>query len=285
MTLRLRDLKPTYNVQTAREAMIELNVLTFERSLEDTMAALRHVVTEAVREVRSGQLDLSAWIGTPHQELGVDVDPGSWVLTYPELATRAETSIDDDPIARGPASRAQSPAATAWAGGGHDPSRWVGTGVARLDARAATLERIRALVRRAGITGPAVVLHLLPPYYPRATPGDGALVQAVRTALADERGMAVQPYYPLISDACYLAWRAEPAETIAAHMPALGREYHLPWQDARDLDLDIVNLGPWGRDAHGLTERVHAPFAFERLPGLILKTIQHAFAAMSIAAR
>jgi arginine utilization protein RocB len=39
------------------------------------------------------------------------------------------------------------------------------------------------------------------------------------------------------------------------------------------LDLDVVNLGPWGHDAHGLCERVHAPFAFERLPQLIGKIV------------
>jgi len=37
-----------------------------------------------------------------------------------------------------------------------------------------------------------------------------------------------------------------------------------------------VTLGPWGRDAHGLFERVHAPYAFEKLPRLIAEVAKAA---------
>ena len=86
----------------------------------------------------------------------------------------------------------------------------------------------------------------------------------------------MRPFYPFISEASYAAWRAEAPEEIAPHFPSLGREYQLPWQAARALDLDAVNLGPWGRDAHGPLERVHAPHAFERLPRLIARVVERA---------
>ena len=58
-------------------------------------------------------------------------------------------------------------------------------------------------------------------------------------------------------------------DEIARHLPGLGATYRVPQEDAAVLDLDVVNLGPWGRGAHGLYERVHAPYAFGRLPELI----------------
>jgi len=145
-----------------------------------------------------------------------------------------------------------------------------------LDARAATLSRLRRSCRAAGVTAPAVILHVLPPFYPAAAPGTGPLTRAARALGRDER-LAVRDFYPFITDASYVAWRGQDLEGLAAEFPALGREYRLPWREASELDLDVVNLGPWGRDAHGLFERVRADFAFERLPNLIVRLIERAF--------
>ena len=132
---------------------------------------------------------------------------------------------------------------------------------------------LRRLVALAKLQGPAVVLYLRPPYYPAASPGHGPLVQAARVTLAQE-GLQLAEWYPLITDASYL--RSSPADTaITRWMPAnLGGLP--PLHEAADLNLDVVSLGPWGRDAHGVFERVHAPYAFERLPRLVIGTVRAA---------
>ena len=244
--LRLRDLKTEYNVQTALEAWVEFNVITIQRPLEETFLALRHEAGQAMQEVLRRRFELSAWIEPLASERPADPDAQSAVLTYSDLLDRAEVGVEFVPDE-----------------GGHE------TG----DARAATLARLRALCRLAGVAGPAVVLHLLPPFYPHAAPGSGLLSRATLAALVGERGLAVRPFYPLISDGCYAAWRGEPPETIARYLPSLGREYTLPYADSVALDLDLVSLGPWGHDAHGLCERVNVAYAFERLPQLILKLL------------
>ena len=145
-----------------------------------------------------------------------------------------------------------------------------GTGAsprAASDARTATLDRLRALCRACALRAPAVVLHLLPPFYPPSAAA--GRFSETATAWASGQGIAVRGRYPFISDASYLAWRGVRAEGVARHLLALGNEYTLPIDEAAALDLDVVNLGPWGRDAHRLYERVHAPYAFGRLPGLI----------------
>jgi len=256
VALRVRDLKSRYDVQTAAEAVAEFNLMTLARSVDDSMRLLRHEALQTLRENSRGQHELRAWLDADAFDHPVEGDLGDRVFTYAELCELAGEA---------PGSEPSEPPAPAGTGPGEAGSP--------VGARDASLERVRALARRAGLIGPAIVLYLLPPYYPHAAPGTSMFTRAVREALAGERGLAVRSYYPLITDASYVAWRAEPPEALSRHMPALGREYRLPVEDARTLDLDVVNLGPWGRDAHGLCERVYAPYAFERLPQLVWNVI------------
>jgi arginine utilization protein RocB len=247
--LRLRDLKPEYNVQTAREAWVEFNLLTFRRPLEDTVRILVREASAAAQEVHREQLAMQRHVEPyePARPDGIQLGPD--VLTWPELRERAGLAPGEDPLAGVP---------------GGPPA----------DAREATIARLRAACARARIHGPAVVVHLLPPYYPHLAPGDGPLTRAAVEVLAGEPGFPLRPFYPLITDACYAAWRGEPVSSVARHMPAFGREYTLPDAEARALDLDVVSLGPWGHDAHGLYERVHGEFAFERLPKLLERLLE-----------
>ena len=245
VALRLRDLKPEYNVQTAAEAVAELNLLSYGRGIEETMQALRRVVLDALQDVagRMESLRGPGWMAGWPGSRGL-------VLTYPELAARAGEIL-----------AAPTPAA---AGGA--------------DGREETLARVRRLVRLAELPAPAIVLYLAPPFHPHLPPGGGALTTAARTVLA--RGEhELEPFYPFITDASYLAWHAEPLASLAKHMPALGAEYRLPAEEARALDLEVVNVGPWGRGAHGLFERVFAPYAFDTLPRLLAEIIREALGA------
>jgi arginine utilization protein RocB len=149
------------------------------------------------------------------------------------------------------------------------------TPAGRDDGREVTLARVRRLVRAAELPAPAIVLYLAPPFHPHLPPGTGALTSAARTVLERE-GHELHSFYPFITDASYLGWHAEPLAGLAKHMPALGSEYHLPAEEARALDLEVVNVGPWGRGAHGLFERVFAPHAFDTLPRVLAEIIRAA---------
>jgi arginine utilization protein RocB len=45
-------------------------------------------------------------------------------------------------------------------------------------------------------------------------------------------------------------------------------------EDIRALNCPVVNIGPFGRDAHGLYERVHEPYSFDVVPQIIFETIK-----------
>ena len=224
-------------MQTALEAVAEINVLSLARPLEETLAVaqqvLRGALDELMREMRALSGSSLAW--------RTEVE----VMTLGELSERARQA----------ASLALTAAVVPQSGDARD-------------ARGRAIARVREAVHRAGLQDPAIVLYLLPPYYPAAAPGNGPLVRAATSLLAGQ-GMALRPFYPFISDASYVSLRRDDAGTLAREMPEYGVSYAPPLAAMRALDLDVVNLGPWGRDAHGLYERVNAPFAFEVLPGLI----------------
>jgi arginine utilization protein RocB len=240
VALRMRDLKAGYDVQTAAEAAVELNLLSYGRGIGETLQVLRRVVLDSLEEIAARMESLrppgwmTSWPGSRGQ-----------VLTYPELVERAGEALLPRPA---PAARGR-------------------------DGREHTLERVRRLVRAAELPAPAIVLYLAPPFHPHVPPGSGPLTEAARSVLG-RGGQELEPYYPFITDASFVAWRAESPELLAKHLPALGQEYHLPAEEARALDLEVVNVGPWGRGAHGLFERVFAPYAFDTLPRLLAEIIR-----------
>jgi arginine utilization protein RocB len=244
VALRLRDLKSRYDVQTAAEAEIELNLITTGRTLVETLEVLRSEISVAIEECRRAMSSLGEWSG---RRALPRLRP-ALVLTHAELVARARGVLAGQPL------RVEA------------------------DAWARTREWIPALAGDARLAGPLVVISLLPPYYPHAAPRTGGLADRLRPLL-QRRGVPLRDRYPYISDAAYLAWRGDDDSEIGPHMPALGRGYTLPIEAARALDLEVVSLGPWGRDAHGLYERVHAPYAFGILPGLIAEAAVEALRA------
>lgn len=226
--LRLRDLKERYDVQTAPEAVLELNVLTRSRGPEEALLAVRDAAREALAvlaaEVRARAPESRSWREAPA------------VLTYAELAEAA--GAKPGPSAPG-------------------------------DPTALAIAELRALAGRAGFAAPAVVVALLPPFYPHAAPGDSGFTRAVAQVLEDE-GVELKGAYPFITDASLVAGDARLATAAARWMPGAMRDAFPP----PPLGAEVVNLGPWGRDAHGLWERVRTDWAFERLPLLIERVLR-----------
>ena len=218
-------------MQTAAEATVELNVLTFTLSPTEILERVRTVALSAVQEVLRRR---DALRGELSVEPAGSARPAPIAITMAELESRAPWTVDE--VIR----------------------VLIAPGTLAEDAADAAIRRLRSLATRARLIGPAVVVHELPPHYPAVPPVDGPVSRAAAETLARE-GVELRPYYPFITDASLLAKAEAPRFTArgVAAAPA-----------ARDTP-DIVTLGPWGRDAHSRFERVNAPYAFEKLPRLI----------------
>jgi arginine utilization protein RocB len=69
---------------------------------------------------------------------------------------------------------------------------------------------------------------------------------------------------------------APPPERIKSlenNMPAYGSRYNLPIEEMQKLQLPVVNIGPFGKDAHQFTERIEKEYSFKVVPTILYETI------------
>jgi arginine utilization protein RocB len=88
--------------------------------------------------------------------------------------------------------------------------------------------------------------------------------------------VAVRNFFPYISDMSLLAM-SEDEDSIAClarNMPAWGGKYTFDPRPVLDLDVPVINVGTYGKDAHKMTERVHMPYTFQVLPELTLRIVE-----------
>jgi arginine utilization protein RocB len=234
--LRLRDRKDHYDVQTAAEAEIHVNLMIGATSPADVWNAFEAAVEQAVVHANAHRIARARLAGR---------------AAPPRVTMRPWHAVP--------------PGAAAAAGDAQEPG----------DVRERTLQHVRRVAMARGVPLPAVVPFLLPPFYPASPAASGPLARAARRVCA-AAGVPDGGPYPHISDMSYLRWSAD-AGRIAALIPTLGGAYRLPVEAMEALDMDVVNVGPWGHDAHGLYERVRADHAFGVLPALIADIARAAF--------
>jgi arginine utilization protein RocB len=138
---------------------------------------------------------------------------------------------------------------------------------------------------------PAVVIYFAPPFFPpvRGDPNsrlNRAIVAELRSQ--DYGRIQVKGFYPYVSEISFM--RVDKA--VEEALPVLKANFPL-WRDPntdedevvreetfgvpfdliRELNCDVANIGPWGKEAHGRGERVHMPYSFETVPQLIHNVI------------
>jgi arginine utilization protein RocB len=122
---------------------------------------------------------------------------------------------------------------------------------------------------QSGLTGPLVVMGFGSIPYPAVTLGDRRLEQVIMAA-AGRHGLKAIRYFPGISDVSYYGEAAGLLDVAAANTPIWGTSFVMPEAG----NYPAINIGPWGRDYHHWLERLHAPYAFEVLPEVLLSVIE-----------
>jgi arginine utilization protein RocB len=260
-----RDLKPVYNVQTPRAALVYLNCFVQGRETDELLARLREAACAALRETAA----LTAERGRAYgRAAGVDCappeEPGQ-ALTYEELYRKvraddpgvdeALNALADDLIAR------------------------------ETDNRMVSAALVERLCERADIRTPTIVVFFATPYCPHNTlreevPEERALraeIAALARRFAGESGetMQVLQFFPSLTDSSYLKIDDSEASlrALRANFPGQEKLYPLPLETARSLNIPALNYGCFGKDAHKWTERVHMPYSFGQLPRLLVRTV------------
>ena len=262
VTLKASDLKTSYDVQLPFAAYFYLNVLTFSTTPAQLLERLRSYARTALARVLQ-RIDESEarWTGNRQAR-----PPRSGhVLTYQELYTEVTQQFGSE--------RVQSEIDAAWRA---MPDN--------LDSRGRCLHIAHHLWTLNGKNGPAILLYYSPPFIPHVAAIPGPLHSAGHTIaeVHPELHLEVHEYFPFISDMSYL--RLDPAfdsTALTANIPTWQeqpvttrtRGYHLPLEAIQQLNLPVINLGPYGKGAHQTGERVLMSYSFGVLPQLLCEVI------------
>lgn len=285
MTLRLRDLKETYNVQTSAEAVVYVNWLTYSLSPAAALSKMLAVAQQALSAVLS---ERAAQFVRYKGQQPTPLNFAPTVVSFAELCRMAWAPFEKE--SDGPEAQ------ETWLRQTMETVR-AALSSADADARELSWRIVARLAQQAGLRRPAIVVFFAPPFYPHSQPHDNAATHALMNVLQRmkdspegslaqkfQRAMRQFPnptltlrgFYPYIADHSYLQLdetvRGQ-IDSLVGNMPLFGRGYTLDFEAMAQLDCPVVNIGPWGKDAHGLAERVHMPYSFEVVPQLIYETV------------
>ncbi len=265
ITLRQQDLKTEYSVQTARTSYLYFNYGThistpdqvMEKVIDGANLAFQNVIDSLNAEYRK-YCNLS---GFPYEKL-------PWkarVMPYEKLynLVKKEKGEEVDKLIDDLNEKLLD-----------DPN---------IDERMFALKIVEEIHKMWSDKDPVVIVYFSPPYYPHIyvegkNPLEEKLLNTVNEIVENTESkydIEVKKFYPYISD---LSYAAAPKETDAvdslkSNMPGFGVKYSLPIEEMQKLNLPVVNIGPFGKDAHKFTERLQKDYSFNIAPKLVYDTI------------
>lgn len=138
--------------------------------------------------------------------------------------------------------------------------------------------------RRAG-SEPTIVYGLVPPYYPAVSNFEyekqggiaSTLVDTLTKFSIDNFGLDYEKeyFYTGISDLSYAQMKDAPEvrKALADSTPLFGGVYDVPLEGIEAISMPVMNIGPWGKDFHKMTERVLIEDELVRTPAILHKAI------------
>ncbi len=252
VSLQQKDLKMEYSTQTPYRAAALYNVFLMKRGADEVMDIFTKVAEDAAKACNRAYSDIC-------EREGVEPVGKVTVLRYEELLQHAEKKLGADTIAR---IKTNASTNTNW------------------DDREKSIRIVDSLMIQCQELGPTMILLFAPPYYPAVnTSNDPLVIESIdlmKKIGIEQFNLEVNQihYFNGICDLSYVSYEAE-AEgwTVFEHnTPVWGDTYSIPFAEIQQLQAPVLNVGPFGKDAHKRTERLHTESAFVQLP-LMLETL------------
>ena len=262
--LKIKDLKPWYNVQTASEAFVYFNYFVHNSSMDEITGKLVKAAKEVFAELLKKINNEAQWFCKVSNQEYHEIIFEENVLTYQQLYELASKSSSFSQKELDSILKSE-----------------LETGV---DKREIPIEMIRYLLHVAGITVPTIVLYYAAPYCPHNTlqGAEELLINDIKSIVKDvtkETGTEYRfmKFFPSLSDSSYIKIddSDESVQLLLDNFPGYSDLYPVPLEKIKSLNIPAVNYGCYGKDAHKWTERVHIPYTFGVLPKLIEKTIDY----------
>ncbi len=265
ISLRQQDLKPEYSVQTAGTSYLYFNYGTHNSTPDEVLE----------RVMAGANLAFQKVIDNLNSEYEIHCNSNGY--PYKELAWAPRVISYDDLYAKVKAER------------GQEVDRLIKKLNDELledktiDDRLFALKMVEMVYSLWSDKDPVVISYFSPPYYPHIyvkgeTDLEKNLLNTVNDVIKNTESkydIQMKKFYPYISDLSYGAAprEANAIDCLKNNMPGFGSKYKLPIEDMKALNLPVVNIGPFGKDAHKFTERLEEDYSFNIAPKLVYDTI------------
>ncbi len=259
----MRDLKENYDVSTVLRAAGYFSVLYLDKSPKELMTTIQQLCQEAIDEFYERYQALQVIykedkkVTKPH------------VLTYEELIQLCQKKAGFEEFMH----KANQSAHEAFQAGSSYQEITIATVQKVLDF----YDKKEAFV----------VLAIAPPYYPsmncrhlkNSVVDIEKLIAFYRDYLVEQGAsrLKVEEFFMGICDISYCALEksVEEYQKIIESMAVPEHLYSIDFEKIQDINVPGINLGPWGKDLHQLTERVYEKDMLETIPQFLLYLLEH----------
>ncbi|MDN7244727.1 M20/M25/M40 family metallo-hydrolase [Planococcus shenhongbingii] len=257
VTLMQRDMKQEYSAQTPYRTSAMYNVFLMKKTAEEVFDQFEKVAIEAMEHCTR---DYRAMCERENIEPVGDIR----VLRFEELMKYAITKFGIEYVNEALYDTMMHP-------------EW--------DVRDKSMHIVDILLINCQELTPATVLLYAPPYYPPVNSSENELVkrcvEQVTTNAMNKFGLKMKQihYFNGISDLSYVNYTDQNGGwiTYEKNTPVYGDLYNIPFQAMKQLQAPVLNVGPFGKDAHKRTERLHIKNTFEEMPILLEELILSIF--------
>jgi arginine utilization protein RocB len=266
MVLKMKDLKDSYNVQTAFDSFVYFNYLVHNEEITDTIPKFTKVASQVLDEeltyLNTQYKRFCELTKTEYKPYAYDPQ----VYTYAQLKELYLESFTDKDY------------------------RALETKAAKLneqgvDQREIPLTIIKSMLNALHFNNPVIVMYFAAPYCPHNTlkeevPQEKKIKDQLTKMMADfseKTGLdyKILQFFPSLSDSSYIKIddSKESLEALKDNFPAMKYLYNLDIDTLKALNIPALDFGVYGKDAHKWMERVYKPYSFETLPQLILEAV------------
>lgn len=251
------DLKDDYSAQTSCHSAALYNVFAMRQNAEDIMSIFKKTAEQAMADCSTDYKSICEREGV--QPIG-DIQ----VLEYQELLEYAVNKIGKSAV---------------------DEIMENVLADSTQDERKMSMRICDNLMAHCQELAPLTILFYAPPYYPAINSSDNELVQEkialTQQLLKDQFNIDAHQvhYFNGISDLSYVNYDARDSgwHAFKDNTPVWGDTYSIPFNKMQELQAPVLNVGPFGKDAHKLTERLHKNSAFKYTPFVLDKLIESMF--------
>jgi arginine utilization protein RocB len=248
VSLQQKDLKMQYSTQTPYRATALYNVFLMKRNASEVMELFEQTARQAAAVCNTAYAELC-------RREGIEGIGEVRVLRYEQLLAYAEIKRGTDFVAHLKKEILSHP-------------EW--------DERDKSLRIADKLMIQCHELAPAIVLLFAPPYYPAVNSSeDPLIIECVATVkeAAAEFGVEVDQihYFNGLCDLSYVNYsdNGNGWSSYERNTPVWGETYSIPFAGMLELQAPVLNVGPFGKDAHQYTERLHIDSAFVQTPHML----------------